>query len=535
MIDVMILNPNYDAHNLKIRLPLLTSGRAAPSRRFQRSSWKPVFHFDSCWPPRFFSPLLAAGQNLTPSLETGSTGSISTPRPINPAASTTNPSARATQALNPFLGSVPDGKLVSGILPLSLDDAIDRGLHFNLGLINSQQADATVRAQRERALSALLPQIAARAQQTYTQLSYRELGLKIPAQAGFQLPPTSGGFAYSDARVSARSPVVNFELLNRYKAQKALEAASILSTKDSRDVVVFAVGAAYFQVVASQARLVTAQSTLASAKELERQIANQFKAELSPEIDTLRAQVELSTAEQRVTDAANDLEKDKLTLDRITGISLEQAWTPSRAYDYFPLPVQSADAGQAPNTRADVASLKETVAAAELSVKAEHSQRLPALSIEGNYGAAGYNPANYNRVYEISGQVNVPVFTSGRIRSDIHQAEANLVERRAEYRDLQGRVAYDIRVAMLDARASESGVKVAEANKALAQRALTQSQDRYDNGVTNFLEVVQAQESFEAANENYIASLFSFNVAKISLARALGSSETRLPTFFATR
>jgi len=89
-----------------------------------------------------------------------------------------------------------------------------------------------------------------------------------------------------------------------------------------------------------------------------------------------------------------------------------------------------------------------------------------------------------------------------------------------------------VSVAELDAKASESAIKVSAENKALAQRALTQSQDRYTNGVTNYLEVVQAEEALVAANENYIASLFSFNVAKISLARALGASEMRLPALF---
>ena len=70
---------------------------------------------------------------------------------------------------------------------------------------------------------------------------------------------------------------------------------------------------------------------------------------------------------------------------------------------------------------------------------------------------------------------------------------------------------------------------MAERNKALAERALTQSTDRYTNGVTNYLEVVQAQEAVTLASENYIQSLFSFNVAMISLARALGGAETRLP------
>jgi len=117
----------------------------------------------------------------------------------------------------------------------------------------------------------------------------------------------------------------------------------------------------------------------------------------------------------------------------------------------------------------------------------------------------------------------------------VDQAKAALVQRRDEFHDLEGRVSYDIRVAELDAKSSESAVKVSAENKVLAERALAQSQDRFENGVTNSLEVLQAQEALTAASENYIASLFSFNVAKISLARALGSSEAQLPTLFAAQ
>jgi outer membrane protein TolC len=326
--------------------------------------------------------------------------------------------------------------------------------------------------------------------------------------------------------------VLNVELLNKYKQKKTLEAASVLSTKDARDVVVFAVGAAYFQVVASQARLATAKAALESAQELNRQVANQYNSEVSPEIDVLRAQVELHTAEQRVVDASNDLEKDKLTLDRITGIPLPQAWAPSRDYGYIPLLNQHSEASHALETRYDVASEKQEVVAAELGLKAARAQRLPEISLAGSYGGGGTNPANFNQVYAVGATVSVPIFTSGQIRSDVHAAEATVVQRRAAYRDLEGRVDYDARVAELDAQSSESGVKVAAENEVLAKRALTQSQDRYNNGVTNYLEVLQAQEALVAANENYIASLFSFNVAKIALARALGSSESRLATLF---
>jgi outer membrane protein TolC len=157
------------------------------------------------------------------------------------------------------------------------------------------------------------------------------------------------------------------------------------------------------------------------------------------------------------------------------------------------------------------------------------------VSFDGSYGGGGANPANYNQVYTVGGTVSVPLFTSGRIRSDEHAAEAALMQQRAALRDIEGRAEYDVRIARLDAQSSDSAVKVATENRSLAQRALTQSQDRFSNGVTNYLEVLQAEEAVVAASENYIASLFSYNVAKISLARAMGSAETRLPTLFAAQ
>lgn len=461
-------------------------------------------------------------------------GSINTPRPINPAAGTTNPSARATQNLNPYLGSTPHGMATKDTLHLSLEDAIARGLQYNLGLIDSQQASVDARAEREHALAALLPQISARADQSYQQLSLKELNIALPPQTGLHLPPTSGQFGYSEARITAESPLLNIVLLNRYRQQKALESASALGTRDARDVVVFAVGTAYFQVVASQARVETEQAAVASARELDTQVADQYKSEVSPEIDTLRAHVELHTAEQRLTDAINDLEKDKLTLDRITGIPLEQAWAPAGDYGYIALVPDAPEPAPTNGTRFDVASAKANVAAAQFRLRSARAERLPEISFNASYGGGGANPANYNQVNEVRGTISVPLFTSGRIRSDIHAATSDLVERRAELADLEGRAAYDVRTAQLDARASESGVRVASENRRLAERALTQSQDRYKNGVTNYLEVLQAQEAVVAADENYIASLFSFNVAKISLARALGSAESRLPELFGT-
>ncbi|HLJ90018.1 MAG TPA: TolC family protein [Candidatus Angelobacter sp.] len=457
--------------------------------------------------------------------------SVSTPRPINPAEGTTNPSAQATQAQNPYLGSVP-AKNTGTHMDLSLEEAIARGLRYNLGLIESTQGNATVRADRLRALAALLPQISAGGLAAYEDLSLKEIGLKLPAAPGIApLPPTTSGFGYQDTRVSMTQTIYSAELHNQYRSRKAAEEASILNVRDSRDVVVFAVGTAYVQAIASAARVETAKAQLASAAELERLTEDRVKSEVSPEIDSIRAEVERQSAEQRLTNAVNRHEKDKLALARIIGLAIDQDFSIKDPLAYRPLPGLAPEEtlAQALRNRSDVRSAEAQVRSAQLALQAEKGQRIPSVSTSANYGGAGTTVGNFNQVFSVVGRVSVPLYTGGRISADIAQAQSELSRREAEYEDLKGRVGYDIRVASLDLNASDSSVKVAEHNKALAERALAQSKDRYLNGVTNYLEVVQAQEAVTASGENYIQSLFSFNVATISLARAMGAAEARLP------
>lgn len=455
--------------------------------------------------------------------------SIPTPKPISPAEGTTTPSAQAAQRQNPYLGSVP-AKSTGTILRLSLQDAIARGLRYNLGLVESAHASSDVRAERLRALSALLPQISATARAAYESISYQEIGLKLPPIPGLSLPATSGGFGYQDVRVAVSERVFDRELRERYQARKQDARASELSLKDARDVVVLAVGTAYFQVVASAARLETAKAQLASAQEFDQLTASRVKSEVSPEIESLRAQVERQSTEQLLTNVANQVEIDKLTFARITGLAIDQRFELADR----PSPVRFAEmtlegaTAEALRGRADLASAEAAVRAAESSLRAEKAQRLPALSLDANYGGGGRNVGGLNEVYQVAGTITVPLYTGGRISADIGQAQADLERRRAEFEDLRGRIAYDVRVAWLNVSASNSGVRVAEKNRRLAERALAQSQDRYVNGVTNYLEVVQAQEAVAASNENYIRSLYSLNVATISMARAMGAAETRL-------
>jgi outer membrane protein TolC len=88
--------------------------------------------------------------------------------------------------------------------------------------------------------------------------------------------------------------------------------------------------------------------------------------------------------------------------------------------------------------------------------------------------------------------------------------------------DLRGRIELELRTAFMDLKAAGEQADVARSALQLAGQQMGQARDRFQAGVVSNLEVVQAQESLATINENYVSSLFAYNMAKASLARALG-------------
>ena len=465
------------------------------------------------------SVALAAGaQQASPSFELGS---ISTPRTINPSVNSTTPSSLAGQQQNPFLGSVPTGQATGAVIDLSFSEAIDRGLRFNLGVIENQATLRQSQAQRLRALSALLPNVGALVRQNLDQLSTVAIGLKAPG-----IPASTGEFSYQESYLTFSDTGLNVENAYRLRAARQSAEASRFSLQDARDVVVLAVGTAYLQVITSQSRLETAKAQLEVARTLEDQTANQVRSGISPEIDGFRATVQRQTDEQRMIVAQANLEKDKLTLARLIGLPNGQQFQITSAVPYraWEGPDLNSALTQAKQNRADLKSAQAATQSARLDKQAAQFERLPGFSVTGYYGGLGTTLGNADQTYTVAAAISLPIFTGGRIRADIKDSSAQLERRQFEYADLAGRVDYEIRNAFTDLNAAESAVHVAESNQKLAERTLEQARDRFLNGVTNNLEVVQAQQDVAAASENYIASLFAYNLAKIAVLRAMGTA-----------
>jgi outer membrane protein TolC len=421
-----------------------------------------------------------------------------------------------------FTGGVPSGDPTPGVLPLSFLDAIDRGLKQNLGLLLSSDNTMAARGEKWKQLSNLLPDVVARGQENVQTVSLAQFGFRLPG-----LPTVIGPFNYLDMRASLSQSVFNWNYIQKARSANESLKASGYSLQDAREIVVLAVGNAYLVAIAGAARVETAEAQLKTAQTLYSRAIDQRRAGVSPAIDSLRAQVELQSRQQQLIVVRNEYAKQKLALARVIGLPLGQEFSLSdkAPYQAFPLPDLQDSLRRAYAMRSDYQAAVSQVRAAELSRRAATAEYYPTFDVEGDYGDIGVNPANSNGTFHVGGTISVPIFQGGRVHADTLQAEASLRQARARLDDLRGQIDNDVRSALLDLSAAADQVAVAQSNVDLAEQTLVQAQDRFSAGVTDNLEVVQAQESVASAHENLISSLYSHNLAKVEYARAVGHAE----------
>jgi outer membrane protein TolC len=433
--------------------------------------------------------------------------------------------------VSPFAASVP-AKPVPGVLSLSLEDAINRGLKQNLGLLLSRTDVTSARGQRWEQLSALLPHVTAAPYGDASKINLTELGLT--SFGGVKLPHSVGPFSYFDARANVSQSLFDWKSINATRAASQSLKSAAYTFKDARDLVVLAVGYVYLQAIADEARIETAEAQVKTAQALYDQAADQINAGTSPDIDGLRTKVELQTRQQQLIQAKNNFAIQKLTVARVIGLAPGQEFDFRDRSPYEAIEAMTVDQalGRAYGSRSDYQAAMTDVRAAEFARKAALAGYLPSLSFNADYGLAGSHPSAATTVADVRGTLSIPIFQGGSVHADILQADARLEQSRERLENLRAQIDSDVRSALLNLQSSADQVNVARSSIDLAEETLTQSRDRFSAGVTDTVEVVQSEESVASAHEQYISSLYNYNYAKISLVRALGIEEQGVKEFF---
>ena len=421
-------------------------------------------------------------------------------------------------------GSVPSGPARDEVLRLTLRDAITGALRYNLATIESGENAHIARGQRLLALSKLLPQISAGLSENVEQLNLATFGLQhIPG-----IPTIVGPFSYTSVDATASQTLFSFESIQRFRSARTAEQAAQLSYQDILDAVTLTVGNAYLQVIETDSRIQAQEAQVRNARALYDQALDEVQAGTSPRIEATRTEVQLHTEEYNLSVTRNNFAVAKLALGRAIGLPLGQQFELADQVPYSEInPPTVEDAlNAAYRSRSDFRAALGSEKSSAQTLSAARGERYPVVAVNGDYGDIGPTLGHSHGDFTFQAGISVPLFTGGRIKGEITQAEAELRQRKGEAENIRGQIDYDVRTAFLNLNAAKEQVTVAKQNVDLANETLARSKDRFTSGVTDSVEVVQAEQSLASANDQYITSLYDHNLAKLSLARALGVART---------
>jgi len=433
--------------------------------------------------------------------------------------------ARAQEpgGLQVLQGGVPTGEATKDEIALSLTDAIERGLRYNLGSILGQAAVSGAEGARKEALADLLPQLRAGVFESRQKINLAAYGFSAPG-----IPQVVGPFNLFDARAYLQQTVLDLKALNRSRSSAGSLEAARQDERSTRDLVVLVCGELYLQAVAGESRIAAARAQLDTAEALLAVARDRKAAGLGAGIEVLRAEVQERSQRQRLIVAEQDAAKEKLALAHAIGLPLGQRFRLADPVPFVPTVPMSVEEAveRAWAGRPDLKAAEARVEAAEASRKAAQGEGWPSLVVSGDYGAIGNDVPSAIATFTVGASLRVPLFEGGRVQGRVREAEARVQQEKARLADLRARIYYEVQSDFLDLKAADERVGVAEGALALAREQLQQAKDRFASGVADNVEVVQAQEALATADENHIASLYARTVARLSLARTLGGVET---------
>ena len=429
------------------------------------------------------------------------------------------------------IGDLTVERASSGPLPLTLDEAVERGLSHNLQIQLASQTEQSVQGQILGVFYNLLPNMRATAYTRTQEINLAAMGFKPASLAKFGLPANSIQTIVkvdtTAAQLSADQVLFNVPDFYLYLAAKKAGNVVQLNTLNVRGGVIQAVASQYLAALADEAQIANAQALVAADEEVLRQATLSHDAGVGTNVDVLRARVQLQSEQQAVVRAQNTFEKDKIALNRLIGLPAEQQLDLTDAVPYSDLnelPLEQAKK-IAYSRRKDLLTLQAQLEVEERAHKAAKFERLPSLSFSGYYGVLGETRGLYHGVFSAEGVMKIPVFEEARFRGEVLSTAAQISGLRRQIESLKVTIDEQIRASMLDVQSSAELVKVARSNVELATQALSDTREQFAAGVADNLPVIQAQAALANAQTRLIATQYQYNLAKLALARNTGVIE----------
>jgi outer membrane protein len=415
----------------------------------------------------------------------------------------------------------------TGTLRLTLEQAVALAIKQNpteqIAILNAAESVQD----KDITRADLLPQANLKVADSANRVNLQaEFGGK-PLVPGFALPGHIGPYQTFSAGPTFGSSVFDLSLWKRYQAARANVVASKADSLGTREQVILLVVSQYIGSLRAVADVEASRSRVELAQALFDQAADLQKEGVGTGIDTLRANVELQNEKQRLIEAENDRDASLFGLSKLLNIDPRQTIELADALSFFetPQPDVNSSIDQALSGREEWKAIEAREKASRLDKQASQYERLPSLRFDGNWAYYGISTTDGIPTYQYTASVNMPLWTSGRIKAEVTKSDLELQKLEQQKDDLRNQIALDVKTSLLNLQSARNEVQVADLGVQLSKQEVDQARDRFKAGVADNIEVITAQDSLSRANDNQIAALYRFNQARADYARAIGQME----------
>ena len=430
-----------------------------------------------------------------------------------------------------------DQSVERGPLPLSLKRAVEiaTSREGSTSLQLAGEALKQAQARSSEARGALLPDVESSLndQSRTENLAALGIGVKTISIPGFVFPTFVGPFTTVDLRMTGQQSIFDFSSIRRFQASRITVKATKADVEGTRNQVADQVARAYLTALRADADVETAKSNVELSEALLRLANSQKTAGTGTGIEVVRAEVQLANDRQQLLVAQTGRTRAHLQLLKTLGLRLDGEVELTDKLSYKPLddiPVEQA-VKTALDTRVELKAQEDHETNARLSFSATKWERLPSVAFFGDYGTigTGINSAFPTRTYGAS--LKVPLFDGGRRDARRTEALSQYKQEQVRTHDLRDQIELDIRVALDGVKSAEAQVAAAREGVDLSEKELAQARRRYEAGVTNSIEVTDAQTRLQRARDNLTNALYNDNLSRIDLSSAMGTIQALVDNF----
>lgn len=394
-------------------------------------------------------------------------------------------------------------------------------------LVDSQNLDLAAARQgvlgtaqnivRERAR--LLPSVDLRASQMRAQTTNSSLAKLFGASGD-----TGVGNRF-DGKLAATVPLVDAKALTDWKVAKFNNEVAELDLDGLRQDLFAAAAEFYYTVLRNEASLAVIHANMERDQTLLELARNQFQAGVATPIDVTRAEVRLAADQQDLLRQETALLESQLNFKRLLKldygepIALQESGLPNE-----PPQLRQSELAGILQARPDYRKALRELDRNRYARRMAPWEQAPNVALVGDYGAADSELWNnaWQEEWSVGVTFSMPVFDGFRIRANKIQADTLIRQQEAVLQSIANQVEANYRLSLQDVAARFQEIKVARLQVDLSEKELALARTRFQEGVSDNRDVVEAQANLALANDGLVDAIFRYHLSRVSQARVFG-------------